>query len=75
MTHLFGAVVAEIREWLQREWNASIRHILREANVCADFMAKEGSMGNERLVVLHEPTVGLVSLLRDDFMGTWSLRS
>lgn len=37
------ALLLDIRSQLAREWQCSIQHTLREANQCADFLAKLGA--------------------------------
>ena len=41
-----------------------------------DFLAKEGSMCGQKLVILEHPSLGIMHALRDDFMvvGTFLLR-
>ena len=73
-SHLYGTIIAEIRDWLQRDWTVSISHVLREANACADFLANVGVAGNAKLQILQEPPAGLLHLLREDFQGTMFLR-
>ena len=72
---MYGAIIADIRDWLKRDWNVKISHILREANACADFLANEGAIGNEKLRVLQEPPQGLLPFMREDLRGTLFLRS
>ena len=74
-THLYSTIITEIRDWLRRDWNVTISHVLREANSCVDYLAKDGAHGNENLRVLPHPPAGLLPLLREDFMGTLSMRS
>lgn len=74
-SHLYGTVIAEISDWLQRDWNVSISHVLREANACANYLTNTGVVRNDKLRVLQKPLVGLLPLLREDFMGTLFLRS
>ena len=71
---MYGTVIAEIRDWLQRDWTVSISHVLREANACADFLANAGAAGNTKLQILQEPPTGLLHLLREDFQGAMFLR-
>ena len=68
-THLYHAVVAGIKQWLPRDWEITVTHVLREANACADWLAKLGSSGNDQLTVWNTPPEGLRSYLRADYMG------
>ena len=43
--HAFGSVIADVRELLKRDCVARVSHTLREANRCADFVAKLGAAG------------------------------
>lgn len=52
----------------------SIGKLHREANACANFLAKEGVTKGEFLCVLQDPPVGILHLLRVDYMGTVFVR-
>lgn len=41
--HQQAALICSIKDLLQRQWEVSILHTLREGNQCADFMAKLGA--------------------------------
>lgn len=43
--------------------------MLREGNQCADFLAKMGSMGHDRVTFIAEPLDGLRPLLGADYRG------
>ena len=38
-----GVVIVDTKKLLSREWEVHLLHLLREANSCADFMAKHGA--------------------------------
>nr|TKR90931.1 hypothetical protein D5086_0000228460 [Populus alba]TKS06056.1 hypothetical protein D5086_0000126710 [Populus alba] len=39
-SHRYGSIAMDIHSLLLREWEAQLRHTLREGNCCADFLAK-----------------------------------
>ena len=41
--HTYAIVILHIRDALHGNGNITLVHVLREQNMCADFMAKEGS--------------------------------
>ena len=73
--HLHHAILADIQEYIHREWQMSICHVMREANNCADFLARAGLSQQDRdFVIWEEPPAALRPLLRADYMGTCFLR-
>ncbi|GAU50330.1 hypothetical protein TSUD_290660 [Trifolium subterraneum] len=69
------AIINAIQELISRDWNVSFVHTYREANQCADFMAKLGtkSMNNCFEIftdIFLEPPTDLTSLLESDAEGT-----
>ncbi|KAJ6420916.1 hypothetical protein OIU84_028322 [Salix udensis] len=67
--HKYRALIFEIRELLRRDWTVRIEHIFREANFCADFMAKFATSCDNGLMIWDEPPQGLQQLLLADIMG------
>lgn len=73
--HLHHAILADIEEYINREWQISISHVLREANSCADFLARDGSSDqNLGVKIWEDPPTALRPLLLADRMGTCFLR-
>ena len=58
--HLFHSVVPDIKQLLQKAWEISVSYILREANMCADWLAKASSAKNRNIVVWEIPPLGLM---------------
>lgn len=46
--HRYGAVIHNVRSLLEKDWDVSLVHVLREANFCADFTKKKKKSGLER---------------------------
>ncbi|KAJ6416826.1 hypothetical protein OIU84_002664 [Salix udensis] len=67
--HKYRALIFEIRELLRRDWTVRIAHTFREANFCADFMAKFATSCDNGLMIWDEPPQGLQQLLLADIMG------
>ncbi|KAF7818597.1 Ribonuclease H [Senna tora] len=64
--HTFGPLIADIRLMLAAHPNFKLSHVLREANQCADIMAKIDSH-NETCHCIWEdpPREALLALLAD----------
>jgi hypothetical protein len=67
--HKYRALTFEIRELLSRDWTVRIEHTFREANFCADFMAKFATSCDNGLMIWDEPPQGLQQLLLANIMG------
>lgn len=57
-----------------REWRCKLGHVLREANACADFLAKLGPSLPNDLTIWATPPPGLRMFLLSDASGTFHLR-
>jgi ribonuclease HI len=68
-SHKYRALIFEIRELLSRDWTVRIEHTFREANFCADFMAKFATSCDNGLMIWDEPPQGLQQLLLANIMG------
>ncbi|XVF36663.1 hypothetical protein REPUB_Repub19eG0076600 [Reevesia pubescens] len=64
-----GSLVGAIQGILQRNWNCKIRHIYREANQCADWMASIQHNVHAGLQVFEDPPHGLRPFLLADTLG------
>ncbi|CAN1274277.1 Putative ribonuclease H protein At1g65750 [Linum perenne] len=42
ISHSHALEVLEFRDWLRRDWEIKIRHVYREANFAADYLASRG---------------------------------
>jgi hypothetical protein len=67
--HKYRVLIFEIRELLSRDWTIRIKHTFREANFCADFMAKLATSYDNGLMIWDEPPQGLQQLLLADIVG------
>ena len=47
--HGYGMLVADIKYLLSRQWTVEVTHTFREANQCADFLAKHGVNQRDQL--------------------------
>ena len=47
----FSNLILDCRRLLHKEWEARIEHIWREANSCADLLAKRGASQSEREIL------------------------
>jgi ribonuclease HI len=70
----FLALLSDIKELMQREWRCKLGHVLREANACADFLAKLGPSLPNDLTIWATPPPGLRMFLLSDASGTFHLR-
>lgn len=71
----FQPILAEIRTLLQQsDWNVQVEHVYREANRCADLLAKHGH-GREFDCQYLDAAPGFLKLcLVEDAIGCRSLR-
>lgn len=72
--HHYAAVVNGIKSLLQRNWDVTCHHLLREGNAAADHMAKMGAGSTGPMVFFDEQPPGLTVVLEADRMGTLHLR-
>lgn len=68
--HIYGAIIAEIRQMLHWNWNVQIAHVYREVNACAYQLAKDGVSSSYDLVVLQDPPTSLLPFIFADAVGT-----
>ncbi|KAK7306677.1 hypothetical protein VNO77_44629 [Canavalia gladiata] len=61
--------IALCRELIQRGWVIKVQYILREGNLCADWLANCGLGPNIRSVIHQEPPRGLADFLYQDICG------
>ncbi|KAK9265995.1 hypothetical protein L1049_012495 [Liquidambar formosana] len=64
-------LVTDCRSLLQRDWQVQIQHVYREANKCADFLAKYGASQVTNFVILNDPPSDLVAILLWDALGIY----
>lgn len=61
--HHYDAILHNIKEFLSRKWCVPIFHIIREENVCADYLAKHGVDNDGAYRFFMEPHVRITILL------------
>ena len=64
------ALVADCKEGLKKIPNVRLRHCFREANKCADNIARRGALFDQDFVVFIHPPLEVELLIRLDAMGT-----
>jgi len=67
--HIYATVILHIRDVLHENGNTTLVHVLREQNMCADFMAKEGSHARCS-THWNCPPLDMESLILIDKLGT-----
>lgn len=68
--HHYGAIVANIRRMMKEEWEVSLNHVYKQANFCADFLAKSGAAGDDSFVTLLEDPIDMHPLMLADALET-----
>ena len=59
-------LICDCRNLLDQEWEVQVQHVYREANGCADALAKRGTCQRNLMTVYSEcPTFVNVSYVRD----------
>ncbi|CAL1397044.1 unnamed protein product [Linum trigynum] len=68
--HPYATILSTIRRKISNDWLVRIVHTYREGNRAADWLSKHSLVFPYGTHELVDPPVGLVSILRDDMMGT-----
>ncbi|KAF7805060.1 ribonuclease H [Senna tora] len=68
-SHPCTQLINRIKLLLSRPWNVSIKHVYRECNKVADFMAKFGQSLSHGLHVLEHVLEGCLGLVEQDSLG------
>lgn len=63
---LYHAIIYKIKQILQLDWNASIHNVNKQANFCADWLAKHGASSLAPLHVWDSSPPALSSLILVD---------
>lgn len=61
-------------ELINRQWMVELKHVFREFNVCADFLAKEGHNHGLNWKVSRKAPIRLESVILSDALGIVYLR-
>jgi ribonuclease HI len=72
--HHYAAIIRNIKEILNRNWQVVILHTYREGNACADFLAKHGARNNRGFTSIAVPPAGLNLCLLADANGVYFSR-
>ena len=54
---------------MEMDWDINVKHVFREGNKCADFLASYALQLQEGSHFLQDPSVGLEGVLHDDLVG------
>ncbi|CAN1181552.1 Putative ribonuclease H protein At1g65750 [Linum perenne] len=68
-THQLATEVLAFRELRSRDWQVEIRHVYREANKAADFLASQGHMFPFGIHIFPLSDCNLGHILRYDCLG------
>lgn len=71
---MLPSCIRQIQSFNQKPWTLSFRHVYREANQCADRLAKKGSSSSDLLVTWPSCPSPLRSLLLADALKVPTLR-
>lgn len=66
--HVYASVIAEVVQLMKRPWSVSLKHVYREVNGSADFLAKLGVRSKVLWQFWTDPPPGLGSLLLRDVL-------
>ena len=66
---IVSSIMEDCKYMISRIPQTRCRHVYREANRCADFLAKVGTSIEGDFIVFHSPPVDLISILEDDAIG------
>lgn len=72
--HVYATIIRNVKDLLNLPWNVQLTHTLREANACADFLAKHGAIHDSSWCILENPIPGLEDLLLADASRVQFLR-
>lgn len=67
--HPLGALIADIRQFLARDWTCSCQHTLREGNFCADMLSKMGCDLEDELQIFRSPPSSIKMVIEADARG------
>ncbi|KAJ1425151.1 Ribonuclease H-like superfamily [Sesbania bispinosa] len=68
--HKHDSIITKIRDLLNRDWNVTLTHILREGNAAADYLAKNGvNSAGQHLQILEFPLPGMGPVLISNAMS------
>ena len=68
-------IVADCREGLKKFSSVKIQHCFREANKCADALARRGALLSQDFIVFSQPAMDVALLVSLDSVGMFYSRS
>ena len=68
-------IVADCREGLKKFYFDKIQHCFREANKCADALARRGALLSQDFIVFSQPAMDVALLVSLDSVGMFYSRS
>ena len=75
LSHPCSALLEDVAALVREGWVREVRHIFREGNQCADFLANMAQSYPVGLSVLCTPPPGLLPLLEADARGRTYIRT
>ncbi|CAN1800305.1 Putative ribonuclease H protein At1g65750 [Linum perenne] len=69
LSHQYALEALEFKDWLQRDWTVTIKHIYREANHAADYLANLGHNTTRGTHLVDVSNCNLAYFIRYDCMG------
>lgn len=63
-------ILSDCKEWMQRIPRVKIQHCFREANKCADALARRGTLLSQDFLVFTSPPTDVALLISLDVVGT-----
>lgn len=64
--HVHAGVIEEILQMAQRDWSIQFNHVMREANMCSDYLARNAARETTRWKTWNVPPPLLEDLLLHD---------
>jgi hypothetical protein len=68
--HKYRSIIRDIRRLMAWNWDVRIQHTYREANACADFIAKLAASNDQGFTVWDVSPEGIAGFLLADQLGT-----
>ncbi|XP_028761232.1 uncharacterized protein LOC114719845 [Neltuma alba] len=72
-SHPLREEITETRSLIFSNWDLEVRHAYREANKCADYLAKTAHDGNEDVRLIHMPPPFCMNQMEEDLANRISI--
>ena len=69
-----SSLINQILLLMEKDWDIDVKHVFREGNKCADFLASYALQLQEGSHFLQDPPFGLEGVLHDDLVGVYQER-